>query len=206
MLFFKRTKKINGLWAIALYALSFIVSTLLQDYIPTTNHVLKLFYSSLTFIEYSLFSYFLYVNIIAPLFKKIIIFSWFGFILFLVLYQMFSKFQLLDTVTIGVETILILIFSFYFLYESITQNETLFIYDDYRFWIVIGFIIYLSGSFFIYIYTDQIPYEKVQEYWPLTNLFSTIKNLLFLIGIFIFAHQKSERPSKNLIQNKYADF
>lgn len=91
------------------------------------------------------------------------------------------------------------------MYEFIIQNESHFIYEDYRFWIVLGFIIYLSGSFFIYIYTDQLPYEKLIEYWPLTNLFSAVKNLLFSIGILIFARSQNEKPSNKFIQKKYAD-
>ena len=61
----------------------------------------------------------------------------------------------------------------------------LFIYSRYSFWIVLGLMLYLAGSFFIYIYASQIPSAEVAKYWIFTNIFSIIKNLLFSIAILV---------------------
>jgi hypothetical protein len=72
--------------------------------------------------------------------------------------------------------------------------DTLFIYNDYRFWIVLAFMIYLSGSFFIYIFANQIPKDELGQYWMFTDIFYALKNFFFSIGILVYALQK---PKKN---------
>jgi hypothetical protein len=107
-----------------------------------------------------------------------------------------SDFLKIDSLTIGIETIIILIFSAYFLYERMNDPSTIFIYNDYRFWIVLGFMIYLAGSFFIYLFADKIPHAQLQQYWLFTDIFSAIKNVLFSIGILMFAQQQPKNKHR----------
>jgi hypothetical protein len=102
----------------------------------------------------------------------------------------------LDSVPIGVETILILLFSFYYLYEQMNENDTLFVYSKYEFWIVTGFMIYLAGSFFIYIFANQT--AEALSYWYFTNIFSILKNILFSIGIFVSWKKAKSKGSRKL--------
>lgn len=69
------------------------------------------------------------------------------------------------------------------------DTETLFIYTQYSFWIVLGMILYLSGSFFIYIYASHLPDVQVGQYWVFTNIFGILKNIFFMLGIFLGAKQ-----------------
>jgi heme/copper-type cytochrome/quinol oxidase subunit 2 len=55
-------------------------------------------------------------------------------------------------------------------------------------------MIYLSGSFFIYLFANQIPLKDLPQYWMFTDIFYILKNVLFLIAILVFALQK---PKKN---------
>lgn len=112
------------------------------------------------------------------------------FAIFIVLYTIFAKIRQLDSVSIGIESILILGYSFFFLYELINSPKLLFITSDYRFWIVFGMILYLAGSFFMYIYAEQIKsIAEITKFWFLTWVFYSLKALLFSIGIFIFYRQ-----------------
>src|SRR5690606_14449172 len=95
------------------------------------------------------------------------------------------------------ETIIILTFSFYFLYERMNEPTTNLIYNDYRFWIVLGMIIYLAGSFFIYIFSDQVNRELFYKYLSLTYVFYAIKNILFTLGIWIYAQKEPEQTKNN---------
>lgn len=160
---------------------------------------LTLLYALFTPLEYLAFSYFLYLNIREKLFRKLIIFSNLFFITFLLLfYFVLSPPEMkIDSIPIGIETILILVFSFYYLYEQANDTNNLFIYNKYSFWIVLGFIIYLSGSFFIYIFTNQLSYKEIHKYWFLTNIFSILKNVFFTIAIIINANQHTKKNQMN---------
>jgi hypothetical protein len=102
----------------------------------------------------------------------------------------------IDSIPIGVEAICILIFAFYYLYEQMKDVSTLFIYGRYHFWIVLGMMIYLAGSFFIYIYASQLPEKLVAQYWIFTNIFSIIKNIFFTIAIFVNGSQSTKKNKR----------
>jgi hypothetical protein len=74
--------------------------------------------------------------------------------------------------------------------------QNLFIYSDYRFWIVLAFMIYLAGAFFIYIFADQIPTSQLAQYWMFTDIFYTLKNILFSIGILVYVMQQPKKKHR----------
>jgi hypothetical protein len=105
----------------------------------------------------------------------------------------------LDTIPIGLETIFILVFAFYFFYEQLKESVTP-IYDQYFFWIAIGIIVYLCGSFFMYILGNDIPRKQLEEYWFITWIFDTVKNLFFVMAAFVFLKQ-SRSVRKTVLPN-----
>lgn len=68
--------------------------------------------------------------------------------------------------------------------------STLLIYNDFRFWIILGMVLYLAGSFFIYILSDQMNRAAFQHYLIFTLVFYTLKNIFFALGIFIHSRQE----------------
>jgi hypothetical protein len=78
------------------------------------------------------------------------------------------------------------------------QSEIL-IYHRYPFWIVAGIMIYLAGSFFIYIYATQVDIQTRHEYWVFQNAFTIIKNIFFIISLLVY--KKKNRIS---VQKKYS--
>jgi hypothetical protein len=76
-------------------------------------------------------------------------------------------------------------------------TTTTFIYNKPAFWIIVGLMLYLGGSFFIYIFANQVESQVLDPYWFLTYLFYIIKNILFFIGIMFYAKQsKNPHPAK----------
>ena len=71
--------------------------------------------------------------------------------------------------------------------------KVLFIYNQYQFWIIVGLMLYLSGSFFIYIFANQIPRTEVAKYWFIVDIFLIIKNIFFTIGILAFISQQKKK-------------
>ena len=103
----------------------------------------------------------------------------------------------LDSFPIGIETILIFIFSFFYFFEQMNDTTNLFIYSKPSFWSVLGILLYLSGSFFIYIFANQISAKELSKYWTITNIASIVKNMLFVVAIFIQANQSIKKPPGN---------
>jgi len=54
-------------------------------------------------------------------------------------------------------------------------------------------LLYLAGSFFIYIYASQLNQEEILKYWIFTNIFSIIKNILFVIALAVHANQSQTK-------------
>jgi hypothetical protein len=141
-------------------------------------------YAAFTFFEYLSFAYFLFLQIKNNTFKKYMSYLSVMFCIFIVVYSLTVKFKSIDSVPIGIETILIIIFSFYYLYEEMNDTTTLFIYNKPAFWIILGIVLYLAGSFFIYIFASYLKQEEVKKYWPITNGFSILKHIFFCIAIY----------------------
>ncbi len=141
-----------------------------------------------------LFAYFIFTLLQSKFVKKYLIVSSIVFFLFFILYTYVlpKNVKYIDSIPIGVETILILIFSFYYLYEQTNDTSSLFIYNKYTFWVILGIVIYLAGSFFIYIFADTIPPKEMKRYWFITNIFSILKNIFFCIAIWINAKPQKD--------------
>ena len=193
VLYFKKSKGEKGLWVIVLYGLlvDFLISYLV-GVLPHTPLKAKLF-ASFTVFEYGFFSYFLYLHIKKPIVRKAMIIVSSAFIVFLLFYYSFFKIKGIDSIPIGIETILILLFSFYFLFEQMNDTTNLFIYSKFTFWVILGMLLYLGGSFFIYIFASQLNREEIVKYWIFTNIFSIIKNIFFVIAIAVQANQSQTK-------------
>ncbi len=59
------------------------------------------------------------------------------------------------------------------------------IYSTFNFWIIITFLIYFSGTFFLYIMTENMVYNKdfQIQYLIINSCFSILKNLLLCIAM-----------------------
>jgi hypothetical protein len=149
--------------------------------------------------EYSLFAGFIYHQLKNKNAKRILSVSILLFTIFLSLFTIFFKGKtFIDSIPIGVETILILAFGFYFLYEQTNDTTTLFIYNKPAFWVIFGMILYLAGSFFIYIFANYTTRTVIEPYWFITNIASIVKNIFFCIAIYINAKPSKESIKYNL--------
>lgn len=197
LVFYKKTKQEKGLWILAVYYVCDISINYTLPFVPRQWKPLS--YSIYTLIEYSFFAWFFWLQIRNKFFKRAILISIISFAVFSFIYFSFAKFISIDTVPIGVETILILLFSFFYLYEQMNDPASLFIYNKYAFWVIAGIMIYLAGSFFIYIFAYQVDQTILHQYWLLTNVFTIIRNILTSISILIYVKQlKNPSPEKQL--------
>lgn len=120
--------------------------------------------------------------------RKFVFVVWSGFILFaLVDYFFLSESDSFDSVAIGIESIIILIFCIYYLYLQIKGANNLMIYSTFNFWIIITFLIYFAGTFFLYIMTENMV-NNVSfqiQYLIINSCFSILKNILLSVAMFM---------------------
>ena len=163
----------------------------------------KGFYSSVfTFLEYLFFTSFIFLNLSGKKLRRAIIFLSIAFVCFQIIYFLNSKFKSLDSVAIGVETILLFAYVIAFFYEQFKKQTNVSIYNHYCFWICVGILTYLGGSFFFYIMADYMTRSEVEQYWDLTYIGEIIKNILFSLSIFLFVRYKSEKSiNKKILPN-----
>ena len=92
-----------------------------------------------------------------------------------------------DSVPTAISAILIIGFCIIYLFEKLKNPDTLFLYRTPDFWIVVGLIIYFSGTFFVYIfsrnYFNNPEFERV--FIIINTAFTTFRNLIFAAAILI---------------------
>ena len=187
LIFFRKTR--NPI-VIALYGIVFFILLVLSNSIPNNSFQLQKLFSNLyTLLEYLFFSILILVEIKNIKTKKLILFLSVGFVVFQTIYFLTYHQPKLDAVPIGVETILLFIFIFLFFYQFIKSSEPEFVYNHPCFWISVGILIYLGGTFFFNILANHISSEQIDKYWFLTYIADIIKNLLFALALFMYKRQ-----------------
>jgi hypothetical protein len=151
-------------------------------------------YPFFTVCEFTFFAFFLHAQLKSKRVKTLIFLATILFILFAFAEVFIIRLSGLDSVLIGVESIIIIVFSFYYLYEQMNDVSEQFIYNKYHFWITVGLMIYLGGSFFIYLFANQVDKQVLQQWWVITVFLYMVKNIFYLIGISIYIKQNRNKP------------
>ncbi len=141
------------------------------------------FFTIIEFSSFCLFYYFIWnkkrkTNFIFPV--------WLCFIAFaLIDFFFINKMNDFDSVTIGVESIVIILMCIYYLITQIRGSVDLLVYSTSNFWVVITFLIYLSGTFFLYIMTETMIYNDAFriQYVFINSGFNILKNILLSIAM-----------------------
>lgn len=171
---------------------------MLVAYFELPKDLKKIHHTVYTSFEYVAFAFIFGYNIQNKKIRKLIFFVSILFLVFQLVFLLITGYTRLDSLSIGVETILILIYIFFFFYESAKTTNTQYIYNHYCFWIAVGILIYLGGSFFFYILFGQLTKEQVDTFGNLTFLAELIKNVLFALAVFMYKRY----PMQNVNQKQ----
>jgi hypothetical protein len=168
---------------------------------------LKIYYFAYTFLEYLLFTSIIYVKIQNKTFKRIILIFSILFIAFQIFHFVNIKLTVVDSLPIGVETILLFSYIIFYFYEQFKLPNPDYVYRNPTFWIFFGILIYLGGSFFFNILADYMNKKTVVKLWSLTFIGDIVKNLLFLYALIIIKnHSKNQPHQKKSIPHLDMDF
>lgn len=199
LLSIKKTGLENIFIALFLYGVCFFF--LNRYYDALAEKFGKYYYPIYTLLEYIVFTFIIWHNLSGKTIKKLIIVLSVFFVCFQTFYAVYFRFRTMDSIPTGIETILIFIYIFTYFYEQFKATQTQFLYETYFFWIAIGIMIYLGGSFFFYILANHMNRAQINQYWFLTFIIESLKNLLFAYSIYIYiikAQKKSPSSLPNL--------
>ena len=178
----KLKEKIPAL--IALYGIVFF--SLLFFYFDTPKDLRKYLQAFYTFLEYFVFTLIFWFQISKKSFRLLMLIVSILFVLFQIFYVTTTSLVRLDSIPIGIETIFVFIYIFYFFYEFSKNIKDTYLYNHYCFWIAVGILIYLGGSFFFYLMINQLNNYEVSYFGNLTYIAELIKNALFAISVFMY--------------------
>ncbi|MEO7961797.1 MAG: hypothetical protein ABIR19_09625 [Ginsengibacter sp.] len=104
-----------------------------------------------------------------------------------------------DSFTSGLQTIIIIGMCVYYLFLQIRGRTDLYIYSTSNFWIIITFLIYLSGTFFLYIMAETMVADKVFriQYVLINSIFNILKNVLLSIAMMMKSGEEMPVIKKN---------
>ena len=150
-------------------------------------------YDIFAVVEFCLFSWFFYLIIFNAKIKRLILPVVILFCIFSIsLYIFLPESTSFSSIIAGVESVLIIAMCIYYFFDQLKESNTLLIYSSINFWIIISFLIYLSGTFFLYIYSDSMLNNKafLKEYIIINSSFIILKGILLAIAMLM-------KPDKN---------
>jgi len=183
--FKKRDSLLVGIYGFILFFPVFYGNKTPQEY-------QKLFLVSYTFIEYLFLTALIWLNIESKYFKKLIFVLSCSFLIFQIFFFLIGNMSRLDSIPIGIETLLLLSYIFIFFYEQFKNQKTVYIYNHHCFWLSVGILIYLGGSFFFNILANHIDKKQLNDYWQLTLIGEILKNVFFIVAILIFFNNSAK--------------
>ncbi|WP_130543271.1 hypothetical protein [Pseudobacter ginsenosidimutans] len=83
------------------------------------------------------------------------------------------------------EYLLLIIFCLFYFFKEINQPESVFIYSSYTFWVIVGILIYSTGTFFFFTYSRNLSDEEWAKWSVINYIFTIIKNILFGIAVIM---------------------
>lgn len=93
----------------------------------------------------------------------------------------------MDSIPIGIESIIILIFVVLFFLEILSNPEGGYVYNHYCFWISVGLLIFLSGNFFMNILAETLPRAELDKYWFINYITDAIKTVFFCVSLYFYS-------------------
>lgn len=207
LVFLLFSKRIAGKEAMVL--LGYIVYSFLTDLTSTSLDFFRIskdsinpfLYSLFTIVEFTAFALFFKYILRNIAIRRIIKISIFAFPLFAIvnLILLFNNNSQFDTFPVVFQAICIMALCVIYFFDQIREPKTLFIYTTFEFWAVTGILVYLSGTFFIYMFTYSMTDEELDRYWFINYIFNIIKNLFLALAFYVKSRKtKSDLEEQSL--------
>ena len=186
---------IRGLWVIFFYCLASLLSDIFLG-VGWGLHHQYFIWNAYTLVEYLLLVYFFYVTIKLRLIRSlIIIISVAYFITFLLLNK--GTNNQFNSVLSFISQLIILALCLIYILSSMAQiSESINILSP-SFLIVIGILLYVACTLFLFIIANQLTEEQKNKYWGITYYSNLLTNLLFSTAFLLYRYQNKKLPPES---------
>lgn len=154
-------------------------------------------YYLFTLFEFCLFTWYFYLIIHDSIVKKLLPVITIAFAIFTILDYFFLQDQgSFNSISSGIETVLIIAMCIYYFFDQLKQTNTFLIYSSSNFWIIIAFLVYLSGTFFLYIYAESMLADPAfrRQYIIINSFFTILKNVLLSVAMLMSHEKDNSKP------------
>jgi hypothetical protein len=185
---FKRNRRESNVRVILFYIIYCILNEAISFYLQVVVHTreVTILFPIFTVVEFTFFSVFLFTIFSEKKTRWAILSVWAAFMLFAFIdYFVLSKSQEFDSFTSGIESIVIILLCIYYLYRQLKGSTNFTIYSTFNFWVVITFLIYFCGTFFLYLFAESMresPTFQIQ-YFVINTSFNILKNVLLCLAM-----------------------
>ena len=146
--------------------------------------VADILYEIFTVVEFCFFAAFFYYIVSNNIIKK-----WLPIITCIFITSAFIDhfFVLSKSFTSGIQAVLILSMCIYYFFDQLKNPKFFLIYNNFNFWIIISFLIYVAGTFFLYIMAENIvPSKSFWRSYVIINFsFNLLKNILLSVAMLM---------------------
>lgn len=150
--------------------------------------------SAFTVLEYTLFGLVLFLIIDQKILRLVIIVCSLAFYVFAVISFLRATSYNFDSLTASIESIAIIIFCIFYLFNQLNKPQVIFIYQEPVFWFIVGFLVYCAGTLFLFIQASNLEKVLRDTYWNILYSLTVTKNILFAVAF-------STKKSKTLFQS-----
>ncbi len=171
------------MWVIFLYCILSVLCEILGGIMH-----LQAIFATYNIVQFSLFSFFFYLSLKEKKFKYIPIAG--AVIFYVIAIPNFTN-KGFDSFSVSLASIFFIPYCILLLYEQMRDSNIQFVYNDKKFWIIVAFFLYFSGTLFLYIYIYTLPEQQRSSYWQINNFFEIVKNILFCVSFIMKKPDKS---------------
>lgn len=183
-IFFKKNYNVKGLRVILFVIVIGFLVDIYGFYLNSVGQSNFLFYNLFVLLETISLLVF-YHSILKG--KFIRVFIYIASAIFIILWSyMFATrgdTKFLDS-AVTIEYVLILIASIYFYFQIIKKPETP-IFTSPHFWIISAYMLYIAGTFFLFLFLDTLPPKEQEKYYIVNFVFLLVKTILLSIAMFM---------------------
>ena len=201
LIFLKKIKTIElkvFLYYLLVFSIFLLISIYFRRYLKDSPHqilVNRIFLIT----EFSFLSLFYYHNLILKAKKILLSVSVVLFFIYSVYDFALSKTGEFSFIPLVIECLFFLILIILFFYENLKYNISSFLYTSAIFWISIGFLIYFSGNFFLFLFSKTM-FSNPEFRFQYTIIYGTvtiIKNIFICTGIIVNTNSSNNQNSNN---------
>jgi hypothetical protein len=155
----------------------------------------KNYYLMYTVLEYLSLSSLIYFSLPDKKLKGIIVVLSCVFIPFLLIYYSLEDYTRVDSIPIGLESLLLIIYVIYFFYLHFKKSNTENIYDHYSFWIITGILFYVAFTFFFNILANSLDHANFKRYFYYSYFGDILKNIFFSLSVVFISKDTARNKS-----------